>query len=635
IQITMDRTRDGALSVLIADAGGDAGGNTVARLAGLRLAEMGSGATMETAGPHNLVHEVTWRPLALPDPATAGSNGAAGAIARDVVFVGEESSLVVALCTRLTASGSRCQVVSGPEDLRDLTEPADVLVLPLSADPGEPVGRSAARSAWLLTEIAQRMAGPHRAKSARLWCLTIGVRESRDEGHLTHSPLWGLGRIMAGEHSQLWGGVVDLPPDDPATAAETLLQVLRAAPAEDVIALRDGVASVARLALTSREPVRAPLACRSDGTYLITGGLGVLGLRVAHWLAERGARRIVLVGRHGLPPRALWDTPADGPTRRKIAEVRALEAAGVTIRVLSLDIADAEQAARRLASDALDLPPIRGVVHAAGVLDNRLVMGVDEKSLRAVLRPKVDGALVLHRLFPPGSLDFLVLFSSCGQLLGMPGQAAYGSANAFLDAFAVHRNGSAATVGQADTLSLGWTSWRGHGMAVNDVVDAELRARGVTAISAAEAFDAWDFADRRGPGHYPVLRTVQLEPGAERPPLLSDISAPVDGLAPDASAEPFADLPPELLRGYLLDDVGTQISAEMKLPTTALDPRRSLIEQGLDSVMTIMIRRRLERRFGQKLPATLLWQQPTVTAITDHLVELLRPAEPTGAEPTG
>jgi 6-methylsalicylic acid synthase len=405
-----------------------------------------------------------------------------------------------------------------------------------------------------------------------------------------------------------------------------VLDILRAAPAEDVMSVRDGVASAARLVRTEREAVRGPVQCHADGTYLITGGLGILGLRIAGWLAERGARRLVLAGRRAFPSRACWDDPVDEATRRQIAGVRALEALGVTVKVVSLDVADIDRAAELLTPDALGLPPIRGVVHAAGVLDNRLVSGVDDESVRAVMRPKVDGAWVLHRLFPPGSLDFFVLFSSCGQLLGLPGQASYGSANAFLDALATHRNAAAPS---GDTTSFGWTSWRGQGMAVNEVVDRELRARGVADISASEAFDAWDFAERRGAGYFPVLRTVAIEGDNERLPLLSELSTAEPAATPAGQdTEVLTDLPPEQLRERLLADVGSQIAGEMRMSTAALDLRRSLVEQGLDSVMTIVIRRRLEKRFGHKLPATLLWHQPTVTAIADHLVELLSVGSP-------
>ncbi|WP_202864555.1 SDR family oxidoreductase [Micromonospora endolithica] len=380
--------------------------------------------------------------------------------------------------------------------------------------PGEPVPDVAARSAALLIGTARQLIGQ---PGARLWGITAGVRESTDEAHLAGSAMWGLGRVLAGEQDDLWCGTIDLPGEGlpGADLAAVLLDVLRSDVREDVVAIRDGAAFASRLRRAESPATGDPVSCRPDGTYLITGGLGRLGLEVAAWLAGRGARRLILAGRQGLPPRSAWADPADPETRRRIDGVRALEARGMTVRVIGLDVADAGAAARELSPDATGLPPIAGVVHAAGVLEDRLATDVDEKSLRTVLRPKADGAWVLHRLFPPGSFDFMVLFSSCGQLLGLPGQATYGAANTFLDALAAHR---------PDTTSLGLTSWRGYGMAVNEATDRWLRSQGVTDISAAGAFSAWDRAARTGTGYVAVLRTVPLTEGQERGPLLRDLA---------------------------------------------------------------------------------------------------------------
>nr|AAZ77673.1 ChlB1 [Streptomyces antibioticus]QGA67047.1 methylsalicylic acid synthase ChlB1 [synthetic construct] len=602
IQVAADPVHENTVDVRIADTDGQA----VAWVRGLRYDGMDQGG-MTAAHPRDLVFEMAWRPFEAPAPQDVS--------ARRIVLIAAHD--VKPLRTALTRAGAHVDV--GLDGTLD--ENTDVVVVPdLTAD--IPVPEAAARSAWLLLSTAQRIAALDTLRFPRLWCLTTAVRESQAETHLAQSTLWGLGRVIAGEHSELWGGVIDLAPGTPD--ATTLLSVLHTGGGEDVIALRDGTATTARLTTTQREPTGTPLECRADGTYLITGGLGTLGLEVAGRLAERGARRLVLAGRTGLPPRSTWGETTDTHTRQRIEAVKALEDQGVTVRVIPLDITDTAKAAEQLTPDALGLPPIRGIVHLAGVLDNRMVTAVDETSLRTVLRPKADGAWTLHTLFPPGTIDFLILFSSCGQLLGLPGQAAYGSANAFLDALAVHRNTTTPTA--ADTTSFGWTSWRGQGMAVNDVVDAELRARGVTDITTQEAFAAWDFAAQHGPGNYPVLRRLPHEPDMDQLPLLSEIhhtqpTAPTSGAATDS----YAGLAPDELRARLIDEVAAHISAEMKLAASQLDHRKSLVEQGLDSVMTIVIRRRLEKWFGHKLPATLLWHQPTVTAISEHLAELLAP----------
>ncbi|GAA3038512.1 beta-ketoacyl synthase N-terminal-like domain-containing protein [Streptosporangium longisporum] len=628
----------------------DLGGTVTGRLTGLRYG-LPDGDARTVTGPRRLVHELVWRPVERIGPAATGdtaTTGAAGELA-EVILVGPDGALRDRLAARLGGSGVPYRVAAAPEELREseLTGPRAVVVVPPDAAPrgaGE-VGDAAARAAWLLARTARRLAGTGSARPARLWCVTEGVREGRDPGALAQSALWGLGRVVGGEHPDLWGGVVDLGRSPRDTDA--LAEVLRGVRGEDVVAVRDSGLWVPRLRLPDGEPgvpggpggpgergerggPGAPgglggpggttAACRPDGTYLVTGGLGALGLEVARWLSDRGARRIVLAGRTALPPRDRWDDPADPGLRARIAAVRALERRGVTVVTVALDVSDARAAAEALSPAALGLPPIRGVVHAAGVVDDRVVRALDEASIRAVLRPKVDGALVLDALFPPGSVDFFVLFSSCGQLLGLPGQGAYAAGNAFLDALAARRRAA----GDAATTSFGWTSWRGLGMSTSsEVTDAELAACGTGDITAAEAFDAWELAERYGLGYAAVLRTVPVDGGGRRPPVLAELSPETPGEEPEADAEAprWAGLKGTELHEVLVEEIRLQVAAETKLAAAELDPRRPLVEMGLESVMTARIRRGLERRFRIPLPATLFWDRPTIDAIASLLAE--------------
>ncbi|RCG25471.1 acyltransferase domain-containing protein [Streptomyces diacarni] len=625
IEVTADPARENTVDVLITDDGG----HVLARLGGLRYAAMDDSAS-GAAAPGELAHATVWRPFEPPARGTAPAPD--GDRPLDLVLVCPDPAQARLWRSRFQRAGAGPRAVAAPGELAALdpkpTEASHVLVVPGGA-PGLAVPESSARAAWLLAQTAQQLGGDAEGPSPRLWCLTTGVREASGEAHLAQSPLWGLGRVLRAELPGVWGGTVDVTPgDDRAPAA--VLDVLRAAPDEDVVAVTAGTTEVARLAPLERAGGDGPVRCRADSTYLVTGGLGVLGLEVAHWLAERGARRLVLAGRRTLPPRGTWDRQDDEETASRIQAVRALEALGVTVRTVAVDVADPRQAAEALAPESLGMPPIRGVVHAAGVLDNRLLHDVDEESLRSVLRPKVDGAWTLHTMFPAGTLDFFALFSSCGQLLGLPGQVTYGAANAFLDGLAAHRRAA----GCEGTVSFGWTSWKGKGMAVNEVVDLELRARGTAPITPAEAFGAWDLAHGHPAPQVSVLRILPQEPGMERPAVLAELDAAVEADAPDGTAgrqDDFAGLPPGLLRERLVEEVTTQVAGEMRLSARDLDPRRSLTEQGLDSVMTIVVRRRLERRFGHALPATLLWHQPTVAAIADHVAELLA----AGADPGG
>ncbi|MBB5870042.1 6-methylsalicylic acid synthase [Allocatelliglobosispora scoriae] len=586
----------------------DLSGAVVGVLSRLRYGVLDSDVGAVTS-PRRLVHELVWRPADRVEAAPPAG----------IVLVGPDTGLLGRLAERLGGGGIAHRVVRDPAELQadELRSDHAIVVVPSLAGAAD---EAATAASWLLARTAQRLAGAGLANPARLWCVTQGVRESAEERSLGHAALWGLGRIVGGEHPEFWGGTVDIgesPLDVPA-----LIGVLSSVRGEDVITVREGEPSVARLHHLTGDPVRPPMTCQPDGTYLITGGRGVLGFAVAHWLADRGARRIVLAGRRALPSRDVWDEVTDPGELAQISSIRSLERLGVTVVTVAVDIADAAEAKRVLSAAALGLPPIRGVVHAAGVLDNRTLQTLDEESLRTVLRPKVTGALVLHRLFPPGSLDFLVLFSSSGQLLGLPGQASYAAGNAFLDALAAHRRAA----GDTGTTSFGWTSWRGLGMSTSSaVIDAELAARGTADISLTEAFGAWELAERHDLSYAAVLRVLPLEPGDRRPPLLSEVpaDAPTGAVVTESASSPWLGLDPHEQHAYLAGEISSQVAAETRLAAAEVDPRRPLVEMGIDSVMTVRIRLGLERRFRLRLPATLFWDRPTIEAIASLLAERL------------
>ncbi|MEU9608986.1 beta-ketoacyl synthase N-terminal-like domain-containing protein [Streptomyces sp. NPDC048057] len=591
-------------------------GRTVAVLTGVRFAD---GTPPST--PEELLYRTEWQPL-LRDGAPPDG--------RPLVLVGPDGALAHRLRTAAEAAGRACSLVDGVDATGPLPAPVDVVVLPSAAgqeEAADTVREAAAAEAWLLARTAQHLLSEPPGR-ARLWSLTCGGQAPDSLTAVAQAARWGLGRIVGGEHPELWGGTVDLGARWTDEDLAVVLDVLARHPGEDVVAVRDGDARANRLVRADAVPERPPLRCRPDGTYLITGGLGVLGGEVARWLVDRGARRLVLVSRRGLPPRPHWATLPEGPAARAVATVRGLEALGATVRVLALDVADEAACAAALSAQEWDLPPVRGVVHAAGVLDDRLVEALDADALTAVLRPKAGGALTLHRLFPPGQLDFLVHFSSCGQLLGLTGQAAYATGNAFLDAMAAYQHAQGGT----GVMSLAWTSWRGMGMADNAAVNAELAAHGVGDVSAPEAFAAWERASRLGGPALAVLRTVPLPDGARRTGLLRDVvdadevmDATRGGAAQPPGAVGLAELPEAELRAVLQDRVTAVIAAEMRVAVEELEPDRSLMKLGLDSVMAIVIRRRLERVLERRLPVNLVWHRPTVSAVVEHLVATTGP----------
>ncbi|MEU9826062.1 type I polyketide synthase [Micromonospora chersina] len=600
-------------------------GRIVCEVRGLRFSAI-SDEQGNVAAPRDLVHEIAWRPVEqLPVRRAIRRVAVVG----DGAFSGQ-------LCEKLGHAGVECLRVAAPDGLRSaaLAEVGAVLVAPERREPGELPEQGAERCAWTLIRSAQELIDTQPAPGAdrpKLWTVTHGVRRATSEASLAHGPLWGMSRIVAGEHPELWGGVVDVTEVDGASGRQLLQLLNTMAGEEDIISVDGDRPSVARLSPMDRPSDGAALQCRPTDTYLITGGLGALGLLVARWLADRGAHRILLASRSGLPPRSTWEQVRDPATRRKIDGVLELEALGVTVRVLALDITDADEVAAALDPSSHGLPPVRGIVHAAGVVHDAMVDKVELDGLRDVLSPKANGAMVLHRLFPPGSLDFFVFFSSCGQFTRLTGQATYAAANSFLDALAAHRQ----SVGHTETTSLGWTAWRGVGMSESiGTTMLEANSRGLDAISVNEAFRAWAFADRFHAPYQAILRVLPALPNSTRLPMLRELSATTTDGA-DGDDQTFvidwAGLPVEQLLQEVTQDVREQVAAELNLPGEAVELRRPLVELGIDSVMTVALRVRLQRRFGLDLPPNILWNKPTVAALAGHLVTTLRP-EPDEAE---
>ncbi|MFI9388317.1 beta-ketoacyl synthase N-terminal-like domain-containing protein [Kutzneria sp. NPDC052558] len=578
----------------------DAAGTPVAVVRGVRFGLLDSVDSAVT-DPRRLVHELIWRPLPDPEPTHRMADP------RLAVILSDDDEFVREIASQLVAGGLRCVHVREPEELPDLRddfhEPSVVLFAPAIPAAGESLAEAAAATTWRYTRTAQHLNGLGAAVEPRLWCLTRGVRSAASAASVAHAPLWGAGRVTANEHPEFWGGVIDF-----ADGIEGLLGVLRAAPRDDILSLTRGDIEVSRLSAIDRSPDQSAVELRADATYLVTGGLGDLGLEVAAWLVGRGARRLVLAGRTPLPPRRKWPLVTDPAVRRQIEAVIALESLGVAVHPVALDIADAGKTIKVL--DGLQLPPIRGVVHAAGVLHDQLVAQVDHAAQAKVLRPKVAGALVLHELFPPGSLDFLVLFSSCGQVFQVPGQLSYAAANSVLDTLAAHRGDN--------TQSLAWTAWRGRGMAAGAgaALAAVMAAQGTTDLSTVDAFRCWEWAERFHRPYLAVLPLTPLAPGERRLPVFGELAAdePADDRTEDWG---------ELTLDRLAELVTSAVATELRLPEAELDARRPLTEMGIDSVMSIAIRGRLQRQLRVDLPATLLWTYPSVQRIAEFVAGLL------------
>ncbi|KAK5991856.1 6-methylsalicylic acid synthase acuA [Cladobotryum mycophilum] len=525
-----------------------------------------------------------------------------------IILVSDDESLSNDYAKTIPSSIKTIQVssVSGVATNRNVlpfAKETAIVYIPGEIQSLEAIPKAAKEFTWQLLELLKFVLKNY--LPVKIFALTSNTVEGETATSLAQAALIGLSRVLASEHSDHFGGLID-------TEVTTFpLTAIRYVQGADVILIRDGVARTARLRslprykLLSRtqEPQLLP---RPDGTYLITGGFGALGLEVADFLVEKGARRLVLVSRRSLPPRRMWDEINDdlAPVVNKIRE---LECHGASIYVVALDIG----------------------LHAAGVLDNQLALDTTQDAFARVLDPKITGGLVLHEVFPPRSVDFFVLFSSCGQLIGFTGQSSYGSANTFLDTLATHRRA------QGDcAVSFQWTSWRGLGMgASTDFINAELESKGITDVTRDEAFAAWMHLAKYDIDHGVVLRSLSFDEGEPLPtPLLSDIairraghassSKDDDSRLADNQTMPQSEAE---LKVYLDQKIRGCVAQVLHMGADEVDSKAALSDLGVDSVMTVSLRRQLQQALKVKVPPTLTWSHPTVSHLGRWFMEKIRP----------
>jgi phthiocerol/phenolphthiocerol synthesis type-I polyketide synthase A len=572
-------------------------GSACVDVRGLRYAAVDSGAAAgRNDDPAAMVHAIDWQPFS-PDEGHDDSDHLPGG--PSTIAVLGDDKIAGTLRDGLARAGYRSAAAAE----------ARYVLYVAGSRPGEADADSAVRQSMELADLVRGLAERNDDHPVTLWIVTRGVREGSSDAALAQSPMWGTAGVIRAEQPQLWGGLVDLPDGADVGAHLPALSTVLRTPSKSILALRDGEFSVPALVPVSGEPQREPLRCRPDAAYLITGGLGALGLLTAGWLADHGARRVVLAGRTALPPRRDWDSDTnDAGTTQKIDAIRALEVRGVAIEAVALDIGSRE-ALQALVDkrDAEGAVPIRGVIHGAGITDAQLFTELEESRLRRTIWPKIAGAQALHQTFPPGSLDFLFLTAAAGAVFGVPGQGAYAAANAYLDGLAQarHRQG-------CHTVSQDWVAWRGLGFGADaQIALQELERLGSRPITAEEAFAAWDHLER-----YDVAQAVMA-------PLTSSDESAVS--EPQAPAPAWSQMSAEDVHRELEAGLRVILARELHMPEAELELDRPFAELGMNSVMAMSVRRDTELFVGIELSATMLFNYPTIVALAGHLAKKLLP----------
>lgn len=439
---------------------------------------------------------------------------------------------------------------------------------------------------WLVTEAAQAL-------------------EAGEPVSPLAAALWGLGRVVLSEHPQLNFRLLDIPSFQ--EMGDELVRLLQANLTDRQLLLRQGRIYTPRLV-----PV-APAADRptifSGGTYLITGGTGALGLHTAGWLVERGARSLVLLARR--PPGAA-----------SLRQLAALEAAGCRVLVRQADVSVREHLAQVLDEIAASLPPLAGVIHAAGILDEGLLVRQDWSRFLQVLEPKVVGAWNLHELTAAMPLQCFICYSSVASVLGTPGQASYAMGNAFLDGLAHLRRSQG-----LPALSVNWGAWSGGGMADRDDVRQMLPRIGMKYLTPATAFAALDDLLSVAPGQAVVadadwrLLMQALPSAGQFLPRAEHRTASGSPNAEGLLAVLAAAEPPDR-EAILCRELQGEVARILQLSGPDQAPQdRLLADLGVDSLLALEFREAVEKRLGQAIHATMLFTNSTLNHLARHLLD--------------
>ena len=601
----------------------DGSGKALVRWSRMRVSEI-DGPGLEEAGANKkmdgLVHQLAWRPAKLSEDTLPLDQ---------VMFVATDNSpLLKGYSQQLAKRKVRTETVKSAQELIktsvDLNADGSIIMyLPGEVAHLKDVGAASNEFCKELLSIIKHVVS--NGIKSRVFVVTDSAHTGMTPTSLAHAPLVGLSRIIQAEQPDFWGALVDVDSFDfPSQAVKYISGAA-------VIKVDDTIARVARLRPMPKEKLypskqQSKLNPKSEGTYVISGGLGALGLEVASFLVERGARRIVLLSRRALPPRKTWSSP-DSKMKDTIQKIQMLEHDGASVHCIPVDLS-APDAHTTLQDklDALNLPEVLGVVHAAGIEESQLILETTPGAFNRVLAPKVSGSIALHQAFPPRTVDFFVLFSSFGQLCGFPGQASYAAGNAFLDAMAEHRHG------QGDnSIAMQWTSWKNLGMSASapeaaEFMEAEMENKGISSISRDEGFRAWDHIAKYDMSHGVVVRCLPIEADDPVPmDIIEDVvvrrapTAPTagggEGEAPSSGGGASEAAPasgPERVT-YMANKVAGCVASVLQVSSPEdVDQKAALADMGMDSVMMVALRRQLQGAMKVKVPPTLIWGHPTV-----------------------
>ncbi len=554
----------------------------------------------------------------------------------DCLIVPDKKGVADELALQIQERGGTARFAASAESIAEhLQNGSCDLVLHLSSldspDPStlDPDTLESSQSALISSVLATTQALVSRKGTGRLWLITSGGEPVSGQTvlHVNQSPVWGLGRTIAVEQPMTWGGLLDLDPGaDSKTSADQILATILQDDGEDQSAFRNSARSVARL--VRRTPPSGPQPnFDPEKLYLITGGLGELGRKVATWAVERGARRLVIVGRTGLPDRSLWDSLSpESDEGGRVRAIRTLERMGAKINVEAVDVCDTEQMTGLFAT--FNPGELKGIIHLAATLDGSMIQNMSRESLISVLGPKTKGTWILHRLSENLSLDFFVAFSSWASVLGARRLGHYTAANHFLDAFAYYR-----TSRGLPAVTMNWASW--DQMHASSDIQQEYARGGLRPMRSDLALTA---LGQGITGNDPQLIVAAVDWRVHKPLFESQVKRPILDHLSEASVEPrvpaeeesakpilsvLRDSAAEQRASKLLSHLTSRLALILGPEASCLEPSVPLTEFGLDSLMALEFKNRISSDLGLTMSTARLLQGPSLDELATELLASL------------
>jgi phthiocerol/phenolphthiocerol synthesis type-I polyketide synthase D len=480
---------------------------------------------------------------------------------------------------------------------------------PEHADPAAAAREEMKRAVTLIKQLSRQLDPP------RLWLVCRG-----DDGPMVAAGLRGLWRVAAFEHPELVPSIIEISGDTPL--ASVLADLLDGDQPITEIAWWRGTRHLTRVRTGPETNAATPLKqpVRPDAAYLVTGGLGGLGMVTAHWLAEQGARRVVVCGR---------SMPADD-VAHKLDDLRRTTKSDIAVVVG--DIADPATVQQVLHAATAGDVPLRGVLHAAGVVEDATLANLDAELIDRVWRGKAEGAWALHQATVPHELDFFVVYSSVASLLGSPGQGAYAAANAFLDALVNWRlsQGLPAT-------GIHWGAWSEVGRGQH------LAQQGQVTISPSDGIGALErilTAGHRQIAYSPIdaARWTAAYPALTDSTLLQDLltGRQTQSSGPSAVLTELLDAHTpgqrqNILESHIIDCIRTIMGGT----TRHITPDTSLVMLGLDSLAAVQLQQRLQSSLKITIKPGVLWVKPSAGGLAEWISQhmgFLAPGNGTDAE---